>query len=65
MSIKKTGVFATFRAVAWSFFGVRSSAGHDDDLANLKPAYVIAAGVILGVLFVFSLLAIVQIVLLA
>ena len=35
----------TFRAVAWSFFGIRRSADHAQDMQKLNPVHVIVAGV--------------------
>ena len=34
----------SFRAVAWSFFGIRRSAGHAQDMQTLNPVHVIVAG---------------------
>ena len=50
----------TVRAVAWSFFGVRRSAGHEQDLSKLNPVHVIIAGVIGAALFVVLLLLLVR-----
>jgi Protein of unknown function (DUF2970) len=57
---KKFGMLATFKAVAWSFFGVRKGADHADDMANLNPVYVIVAGLISCLLFVLTLVAVVK-----
>jgi len=50
----------TFRAVAWSFFGIRRSAGHAQDMQKLNPVHVIVAGVISAALFVLALLLLVR-----
>ncbi len=50
----------TVRAVAWSFFGVRRSAGHEQDLGKLNPVHVIIAGIIGAALFVVLLLLLVR-----
>ncbi len=60
---KKFGMLATFKAVAWSFLGIRKGKDHDADMANLNPLYVILAGVISCAAFVFVLLAVVKYVL--
>ncbi len=60
---KKSGAIATFKAVAWSFFGVRKGADHEQDMANLNPVYVILTGVFLCFLFVLTLIAVVKYVL--
>ena len=57
---KKFGLTATFKAVAWSFFGVRKGADHDSDMANLNPVLVIVAGIISCALFVLVLLLVVK-----
>ena len=46
-------------AVFWSFFGVRKRRDYDDDASSLTPAQVIIAGLIGGVLFVLTMLAVV------
>jgi Protein of unknown function (DUF2970) len=57
---KKFGLLATFKAVAWSFLGIRKGADHDSDMANLNPVYVIWAGIISCAAFVFFLIAVVK-----
>jgi hypothetical protein len=46
--------------VAWSFFGVRRGAGYTEDVAKLNPVHVLIAGVIGAVLFVLSLVMVVN-----
>jgi hypothetical protein len=53
-------VLQTFRAVAWSFFGIRRSADHAQDLQKLNPLHVVVAGVISAALFVLALVLLVQ-----
>jgi hypothetical protein len=50
----------TVKAVAWSFFGVRKSSGHAQDVARIKPAHLIVAGLIGGALFVTVLVLLVR-----
>jgi hypothetical protein len=50
----------TFKAVAWSFFGVRKSSEYERDIAELKPQHVIVAGIISAALFVLVLVLIVK-----
>jgi hypothetical protein len=45
-------VLQTFKAVAWSFFGVRRRADYEQDVQKLNPVHVIAAGVVSAALFV-------------
>ncbi|MBG6079452.1 DUF2970 domain-containing protein [Rubrivivax gelatinosus] len=46
----------TLRAVAWSFFGVRRGAAHEEDLRHLNPALVIAVGIAAAIALVAALL---------
>ena len=50
----------TVKAVAWSFVGLRRSAGQAQDVQKLNPLHVILAGVIGAVLFVFCLVLLVR-----
>jgi hypothetical protein len=50
----------TVRTIAWSFFGVRRRAGHEEDMARLNPLHVIAGGVAGAVLFVLALVLLVR-----
>jgi Protein of unknown function (DUF2970) len=50
----------TFKAVAWSFFGIRRSADHAQDMQKLNPVHVIAAGVAGAALFVLALVLLVR-----
>ena len=51
-----------FRAVFWSFLGVRKHAEYEADTRRLKPQEVIAAGLASAVAFVLVLLAVVNLV---
>ncbi|MEP7069941.1 MAG: DUF2970 domain-containing protein [Usitatibacter sp.] len=51
-----------FKAVFWSFFGVRKRADYESDTKRLKPQHVIAAGVVSAIVFVLVLFAIVKLV---
>ncbi|MEZ5651340.1 MAG: DUF2970 domain-containing protein [Burkholderiaceae bacterium] len=51
---------ATVKAVAWSFFGVRRSRDHQADFERLSPVHVVIVGVLMGVLFVLTLLFVVR-----
>jgi Protein of unknown function (DUF2970) len=53
-------VVRAFKAVAWSFFGVRKSSDYERDVAELKPQHVIVAGIIGAALFVLVLVLIVK-----
>ena len=51
-----------FKAVFWSFFGVRNRSDYEADAQRLKPQHVIAAGVVSAVVFVMVLFGIVKLV---
>ena len=51
-----------FRAVFWSFLGVRRRADYESDAQKLRPQDVIAAGLVSAAVFVLVLFAIVQLV---
>jgi amino acid transporter len=55
-------VINAFKAVFWSFFGVRKGADYDEDARKLKPQHVIAAGLVSAAIFVLLLFAIVKLV---
>jgi hypothetical protein len=50
----------TFKAVAWSFFGIRKSSEYERDIAELKPQHVIVVGIVCAALFVLALVAVVK-----
>ncbi len=56
----KGSLWATVKAVAWSFLGVRKNSGFQDDIAQLKPYHFIAVGLVGGILLVLSLIAVVN-----
>jgi hypothetical protein len=53
-------VRGAFRAVFWSFLGVRRRADYESDTQKLKPQHVIAAGLVSASLFVLALLGLVK-----
>ena len=50
----------TFKAVAWSFFGIRRSADHAQDVQRLNPVHLVIAGLVCGALFVLLLVWLVR-----
>ena len=51
-----------FKAVFWSFFGVRKRARYESDSQSLKPQHVIAAGLVSAAVLVLVLFAVVKLV---
>ena len=50
----------TMGAVAWSFFGVRRSADHAQDVSKLNPLHVVVAGIVGCGLFIAVLVLLVR-----
>ncbi len=64
----QSGVVAflrTVRTVAWAFFGLRRSAGHEEDFQRVKPIHVIVVGILGALALVFGLVWVVNLVLAA
>ncbi|MDP3082377.1 MAG: DUF2970 domain-containing protein [Rubrivivax sp.] len=59
-SARPLSFWQTTRAVLWSFFGVRRSAGLAADLQRLNPLHVVVAGVGAAALFVLALVLLVN-----
>jgi hypothetical protein len=51
-----------FKAVFWSFFGVRRKSDYEADAKRLTPQAVIAAGLVCALAFVLVLFGIVKLV---
>ena len=50
----------TFKAVAWSFIGLRRKSDFDKDVGNMNPVYVVVAGLLATAALVGALLAVVH-----
>lgn len=59
---RRTSPLAVFKAVAWSFLGIRRRSEYEADVTHLKPLHVIIAGLVAALIFVLALVAIVRIV---
>ena len=57
---RKGSLLMTIKAVAWSFFGVRRSAGHAQDVGKLNPVHLVMTGVLLAAAFVATLVLLVN-----
>jgi len=55
-------VIGAFKAVFWSFFGIRRQKEYDDDARKLTPQAVIAAGLVSAAVFVLALYGLVKLV---
>ncbi len=57
---RPASVLQTFRAVAWSFFGIRRSADQAQDMQKLNPVHLIIAGLVSAAVFVLVLVLLVR-----
>jgi hypothetical protein len=57
---RKGSWLRSFKAVAWSFFGVRRARDYEQDVSQLKPQHVIVAGLVAAALFVAGLVLLVR-----
>jgi len=53
-------VIRAFRAVFWSFLGVRRRSDYESDTQKLRPQDVIVAGLVAAAVFVMALYGIVK-----
>jgi hypothetical protein len=53
-------MFDAIKAVLWSFFGIRSSKGYDEDRTKLKLWQIIVAALFCVLMFVLSLFFLVR-----
>lgn len=58
----RAGFLATLRAVLWSFIGIRRRHDYESDARSLDPRAVIVAGLLAGLVFVLTLVAVVRLV---
>ena len=58
--LKTASPLQVAKAVFWTYFGVRRSAEHEKDLAQIKPMQVVIAGLIGAAIFVSSLVLLVK-----
>jgi hypothetical protein len=57
---RKSSPLRVFKAVFWSFLGVRRRTDNQDDFAGITPVQIIVAGVIGAVIFVTTLVTLVR-----
>ena len=53
---RKGSIFRTVKAVMWSFVGLRSRGGYEQDVAQLNPVHIVFAGLAGVFVFVGSLI---------
>jgi hypothetical protein len=57
---RKGSIWQTAKAVGWSFLGVRQNREFQDDIGRLNPFHIIAVGIVGALIFVLSLIALVN-----
>jgi hypothetical protein len=57
---RKGSIVNTFKAVAWSFFGVRNSAAYARDLEQINPVHIVIAGLVAVAVFIGLLIGLVR-----
>ena len=55
-------MFRYFKAVFWSFLGLREKHAFETDQKKLKPIVLIAVGILVCVVFIIALIGVVQII---
>ncbi|MEO6322641.1 MAG: DUF2970 domain-containing protein [Polaromonas sp.] len=57
---RKTSLWPTVKAVAWSFIGLRTRGDYEEDVKNLNPLHIIAVGLVGVFVFVAVLVLLVN-----
>jgi len=55
-------IWRSVSAVLWAFLGIRKREEYEKDLETIKPTQVILTGIFLALIFVISLLVLVNII---
>jgi len=53
---KSSSLLHSVKLVAWSFLGIRSRSGYQEDLARVNPMHVVAVGLVGALLLVLGLI---------
>ena len=57
---QKNSAFRSVKLVAWSFLGIRSRSGYQEDLARVNPLHVVAVGIVGALLLVVGVIGLVN-----
>lgn len=57
---RKSSVWRTVKAIAWSFVGLRARGDYEEDVKNLNPLHIIAVGLVGIFVFVAVLVLLVN-----
>jgi hypothetical protein len=58
--VKSSSWSRSAKLVAWSFLGIRSRIGYEEDLAKVNPMHVVAVGLAAALMLVLGLIALVN-----
>lgn len=59
-AVSRGAFWRTAKAVFWSFLGIRKSSAFQEDTAKLNPFHIMVVGLVGGIVFVASLIALVN-----
>lgn len=57
---EKASIFQVIRMVLWTMIGIRAQKGYQEDIAKIKPKQAIIAGGIGAIIFVLTVLMLVN-----
>ena len=57
---ESASMLQVIKAVLWSMIGVRGQKGYENDIAKIKPKQIIIAGIIGALLFIATVLTLVN-----
>jgi hypothetical protein len=57
---EKASIFQVIRMVLWTMIGIRGQKGYEDDIAKIQPKQAIIAGIIGAVIFVLTVVMLVN-----
>lgn len=57
---KQSSFMRSIKLVAWSFLGIRSKKGYQDDLSRVNPVHVVLVGIVSVLILVIGLIGLVN-----
>ncbi|MDG2293184.1 MAG: DUF2970 domain-containing protein [Methylophilaceae bacterium] len=60
VSKEEASIFQVTKMVLWTMIGIRAQKGYEDDIAKITPKQAIIAGIIGAIIFVFSVISLVN-----
>ncbi len=58
--VQTTSLMHSVKLIAWSFMGIRSRTGYQEDLARVNPMHVVLVGIVAVLLIVAGLIGLVN-----